>query len=363
WRKSDMNKKKIFKKIIPFWKDTEAISPVVATILVLAVAVAAGLGLYLWFNPFQANVQASVQNSSISSTNIMASKSMGSEVLMAVLPKSTFVYKSNLDVDNDGKIYRPGTSGNYSLYDPAYTNKWNDERFIQEIMIYIENRGPSQLTGVKIQYTEVPGLHGLLRLDRNNNNQLLDVNGTAVHVMFDQTGVTVNQNYSYYFSESAGIMELVSGLDYTIAANNKAYLPIKTDTFAHNRILSMNLYDVDGNSRNAIAKIDGIKTGWNTAVSFYTGTPGKNWGLNKTIYDWFKENVQTPTYEVGILKPGESKRIYTYYYIGSMNPTQCTKGDSFADCTLELPITVSSDQGATQALTAKLHIVDTTFYK
>jgi len=31
-----MNKEKIVEKIKPFWKDTEAISPVVATILILA---------------------------------------------------------------------------------------------------------------------------------------------------------------------------------------------------------------------------------------------------------------------------------------------------------------------------------------
>ncbi|MFH1127471.1 MAG: archaellin/type IV pilin N-terminal domain-containing protein [archaeon] len=75
-----MNKKKTLKKIIPFWEDTEAISPVVATILVLAVAVAAGLGLYLWFNPFQANVQAQIGTSSNSSVNLMADTTLGNNV-------------------------------------------------------------------------------------------------------------------------------------------------------------------------------------------------------------------------------------------------------------------------------------------
>lgn len=61
------------KKIKPFWKDSEAISPIIATILVLAVAVAAGVGLYFWFDTFQASAQEQVGSSTDSQFDVLRS--------------------------------------------------------------------------------------------------------------------------------------------------------------------------------------------------------------------------------------------------------------------------------------------------
>ncbi len=359
-----MHRKNILIKIKQFLENTEAISPIVATILVLAVAVAAGVAFYYWFGTFQTGAQAQVENSSTSSMNIMVEKSLGSDVLKVSLPVAVFEYKeTNLDVDNDGLIYRPESSGNYSAYSSKYKNNWRDERRIQEITIYIENKGPNELTGVNIKYTQLAStLDKLLRLDRDNNYQLLDINGEPVHVEFNQTGVQTNNSYSYYFSDP-GYAMILPALDYSDPTNNKAYLTINQSSFYDDRTTSTRFFDVDGNSRYAIAEIDGAKTGWNTGASFFTGKAEKKygvvyWGLNDTIYDWCKENLHGPVYDVGTLKPGESKKIYTYYYLTYMKPEYCTTGDSFADCTIDLPIQVSTDQGASQTVTATMHLVD-----
>jgi len=351
----------IKQKVKGFCEDTQAISPIIATILVIGVAVAAGVALYFWFDTFQTGAQGQVENTSTSSMNIMVEKSLGNDVLKVSLPVSTFEYSSTMvDVDNDGKIYRPEASGNYSDYTlqkygyVKYKNNWRDERFIQEIPVYIKNNGPTELTGVKVKYSKLAStLNFVLRIDRDNNYQLLDINGNPVHVMINNTGVYENNSISYYFNEPSYAMNYSNITD---IITDDAYLPIESSMFKDNRTTSTKLYDVDGNSRYGIAYINGVKTGWNTASSFFASAYKK--GLNDTNYDWAKENLHNPVYEVGTLKPGESKKIYTYYYLAYLVPSDCTTGDSFADCTIELPITVSTDQGPAQTVIAKLHLID-----
>ena len=345
------------KTIKQFWKDTEAISPIIATILVLAVAVAAGVGLYFWFDTFQASAQEQVGESSTASMNIMMESSLGDELLKVVLPIKLFEYRAEgVDADNDDLIYRPTSSGNYSDYTlkkygyVKYVNNWRDERFIQEIPIYIENRGPNTLTGVTIKYTQFAStLNYLLQIDRENNNQLLDVNGNPVHVELNDMGVHDNSSISYYFNEPSYAMDYSS-------VGSDAYLPIESSLFKDDRITATKLYDVDGNTRYAIADIGGVKTGWNTAGSLFAS---KSYGgLNATLYGWAKEELHNPTYEVGTLEPGENKKIYTYYYVAYLKPEYCTTGDSFADATVDLPIRVSCDQGMSQTVIAQLHLID-----
>ena len=345
------------KTIKQFWKDTEAISPIIATILILAVAVAAGVGLYFWFDTFQASAQEQVGDSSAASMNIMMESSLGDELLKVVLPIKLFEYRAEgVDADNYDLLYRPTSSGNYSDYTlkkygyVKYVNNWRDERFIQEIPIYIENRGPNTLTGVTIKYTQFAStLNYLLQIDRENNNQLLDVNGNPVHVELNDTGVHDNSSISYYFNEPSYAMNYSS-------VGSDAYLPIESNLFTGDRITATKLYDVDGNTRYAIADIGGVKTGWNTAGSLFAS---KSYGgLNATLYGWAKEELHNPTYEVGTLEPGENKKIYTYYYVAYLKPEYCTTGDSFADATVDLPIMVSCDQGISQTVIAQLHLID-----
>lgn len=352
-----MNRKNIDKKIKCFWKNTEAISPVVATILILAVAVAAGVALYFWFDTFQAGAQEQVGDSTASSMNVMVESSLGDDALKVALPVSLFEYRAtNLDVDNDGKIYRPTYSGNYSdktLQEYGYvkySNNWRDERFIQEIPIYIENRGPNKMTGITVKYTQLAStLNYLLQIDRDNKNQLLDVDGNPIHVELNNTGVYDNSSISYYFNDPSYAMNYTS-------IGSDAYLPIESSLFKDDRITATKFYDVDGSTRYAIADISGVKTGWNTAGSLFAGK--KKGGLNATLYDWAKENLHTPSYEVGTLEPGESIKIYTYYYVAYLVPEYCTTGDSFADATVDLPIMVFCDQGISQTVIAQLHLID-----
>lgn len=332
-----MNKKKIFKKIIPFWEDTEAISPVVATILVLAVAVASGLGLYLWFNPFQAGVQASVQNISASSVNLMAESTLGNNVLKVALPVSKFTRKSTLiDIDNDGRLYKPAAKGggNYSLAPSGtgtYINTWVEERFIQEIPVYIENRGPNPLTNVKVKYTELPStLTYVLRFDRNNSYKLLKLDGKPAKVDFSTSGI-LNEDkttaYEYYFN---GTKPAINYSDHFVA-----YAEQNSSTFKNDTLTVLKLYNVDGKTGYGYAMKNGIVEGWNTAGTLFAGSSGD--GLNKTNYEWCKSKLQDPTYNVGTLNPGEKKTVYTYFFAAYILQSYCDSR-SFTDCRINLPI-------------------------
>jgi len=295
-------------------------------------------------------------------------------VLKVALPYTLFEYKSvNIDEENDGYIYRPcceaklgSSSGNYSKSPSAttiYQNNWRDERFIQEIPVYIENRGPKDLTGVTIKYTAPAStLNFFLKLDRNNSNQLLDINGQAVHQELNSTGNYTNSSISYYFSEPSIAMNYVDYSDASWSASGNgsgytAYLPIETSLFKDNRVSSTKLYSEDGVTTYAIATVGGVKTGWNTASSFFASSSSGR-GLNASLYNWAKASLSTPTYKVGTLKPGQSMKVYTYYYLAYMQTSYCSSGTSFADCTINLPIQVSTDQGAVQTVTATMHLVD-----
>lgn len=349
-----MSRRNIDKKTKPFWKDTEAISPVIATILILAVAVAAGVGLYMWFDTFQEGAQAEVGNSTTASMNIMIEESLGDELLKLVLPVTQFNFKSILvDVDNDEKIYKPTSTGNYSYKQEVtggtlYTNSWYEERFIQEIATTVTNRGPRDLTNVKIKYTELPSsLNYCLHIDRDSDWQLLDVDGTPADMTFTTNGVVEGTSMHYYFGGSK------PGINYT--DHDVAYADQSTKSWGNNILKVASIYDVDGNHRYAYADNgttdNGTTYGWNTAGTLFSSN------LNSTNYQWCKEHLHNSVYEVGDLKSGETKTVYTYFLAGYFTP-KYVEGDSFADCMVNLPIEVYCDQGLRGSVTAKIHMMD-----
>ncbi|MBW2635911.1 MAG: hypothetical protein JRC86_00015 [Deltaproteobacteria bacterium] len=349
-----MSKRNINKKIKPFWKDTEAISPIIATILVLAVAVAAGVGLYFWFDTFQEGAQAEVGNSTTSSMNIMIEESLGDELLKLVLPVTQFNFKSVLvDVDNDNKIYKPNSTGNYSYKQEAtgtkaskiYINSWYEERFIQEIATTVTNRGPRDLTNVKIKYTELPSsLNYCLHIDRDSDWQLLDVDGIPADMTFTTSGVVEGTGMHYYFGGTN------AGINYT--DHGVAYADQNGKSWGNDTLKIASIYDVDGNHKYAYAD-NGTTYGWNTAGTLFSN----DLDLNDTTYQWCKEHLHNSVYEVGDLKSGETKTVYTYFLAGYFTP-KYVEGDSFADCMVNLPIEVYCDQGLGGSVTAKIHMMD-----
>lgn len=342
-------RKKIFEKIKQFFENREAISPIVATILVLAVAVAAGVGLYYWFGAFQTGAQSQMENSSTASMNIMVEESLGDKLLQLVLPVKQFDFNSILvDVDNDEVIYKPTYSGNYSKLREAEgkslkNNSWREERFIQEIAATITNRGPRDLTNVKIKYTKLPNeLTKCLHIDRDSDWQLLDVDGTPADVTFTTDGPVEGTGMHYYFG---GQKTEIDYTNKTVAFADQMY-----SYMGNNTLKVVSLYDVDGNEMYAYAD-NGTTYGWNTAYTLFTNE------MNKSNGYWCTEHLHNPVYEVGDLKSGETKTVYTYFFAGYFN-LQYVEGDSFADAMINLPIEVYSDQGFGGSVTAKIHIMD-----
>ncbi|GFO96188.1 hypothetical protein ig2599ANME_0375 [groundwater metagenome] len=345
-----MQRKKI--KLKKFFENTEAISPVVATILVLAVAVASGIMLFYWFGAFQSGAQAQVGNSTNTSMNIMVEKSLGSDVLKVTLPVSEFTHKSEtIDADNDRKIFRPNSTGNYTKYKSTYVNTWFDERFIQEIPVYIENRGSNPLTNVKVKYVELPGaLNFVLRLDRNNGWKLLKVDGGPAKVNYSTSGPVDEDKagaYEYYFN---GTKPAINYTDHSVN-----YTEQYSESFKNNNQTVITLFNADSKSSNAYAVSGTTAMGWNTGGTFFADASSD--GLHDDNYEWSKQKLHDQTYIVGTLNPGEKKTVYTYFFTNYLLPKYCDSG-SFKDCRISLPIQVITDQGMTQTENAILRIID-----
>ena len=146
------------KKMKSFWKDTEAISPIIATIMVLVVAVAAGAGLYFWFDTFQASAQEQVGSASDSQFNVLGSSTTPIIVTMDTTQNVQYAsasYDKKDGYDDYGALAYAGY--NYDTYKTGIAcNKsatpvtvFKDERFVLEIPI--ELKANANLHNVKIK--------------------------------------------------------------------------------------------------------------------------------------------------------------------------------------------------------------------
>jgi hypothetical protein len=367
-----MNKKKTLKKIIPFWEDTGAISPVVATILVLAVAVAAGLGLYLWFNPFQASVQGQVGNSTTGQIKSMAIDNAQVK-LSPIDPNPTLV---NMDADSDTAAENPSGNGRIrfagSYTDPISglsTNgkngvAWIDERFVVDIPIRISSN--IALEDMNLTYgkpiVNVGTLYSnfWLHLDKNNDYQLLKKDGTPfvgfINKSTDKVFDNATDGYTYHFKGSA-----FAGLDiknytanfeadtgiYTTKGLSPPQISKKADALGVMKIYS------DGDFHYALAKNKtGSTFGWVTC-DYRSGEDRYFVGNDKLGV------FHSPTYKVtDKIVPNEAVTVNTYFMftLGMLDNYNTNKDDGYAE--IVLPFTITTKEGVTATSSVTLTIKD-----
>ena len=380
-----MSNKKIVDKIKHFWKDTEAISPVVATILILAVAVAAGVGLYFWFDTFQEGAQAEVEEST---TGSMRSMAIGSADIAINLLDEEFSFEGmdatdDTSTDNkkgNGRIswpmnYTQGPVGPNGKNNVSY----KDERFIVEIPITVSSS--AALENVKI-FAGVPSVvsegesklwaYHWLHLDRDKDYQLLKGDGTPFVGFISNSTTEVNEDnngYTYYFGRSgkaAGI-DPINGIVNTTAGTvaNKG-LPVPDESAlwgpqisdTEGALMVMALYTNTASQDRyfAFAKNStGSEFGWITCdYEKYGGDKYFN-GIDK-INEMFHGNI----YEVADeLTPNKAVTVNTYFMVSALvldKGQNTLEDDGMAE--IVLPFTITTDEGLIEKTSVTLTVKD-----
>ena len=387
-----MNKEKIAEKIKHFWKDTEAISPVVATILILAVAVAAGVGLYFWFDTFQEGAQAQVEKSSTGSMKTMA---IGS----AIITMSSEInenFKLYPDADNATEELVNNSENGGIWYAQSYTGVrfgpngldelgYHDERFIVEIPITISSS--TELTDVKLKAGKIEvtdgNLYGhmWLHLDSESDYRLLNGDDTLfvgfINQSTDQVYENTTDGFTYYFGgkKHHGVC-LPANATLLDFVNNTGAVP----NDPNNRI-----YDESDISPPRIATVDGAlgvirlytpdssyvaftkdkndtEYGWMTCnpAAGYTGNPKTSSMKDQYFLGGEKlEQFHNPVYKVAdTLNPNDAQTVSTYFFVTIMALSNRETGTDDGLTTVNIPLTMTSKEGVTETINVKFTVLD-----
>jgi hypothetical protein len=392
-----MNKEKIIEKIKPFWKDTEAISPVVATILILAVAVAAGVALYFWFDTFQEGAQAQVEESSTGSIKTM---SIGS----AIVTMSSEInenFKLYPDEDNATEELLNNSENAGIWYAQSYDGArfgpngldgvgYHDERFILEIPVTISSS--TELTDVKLKAGKIEVTdgnlygHNWLHLDSDSDYRLLNGDDTRfvgfINQSTDQVYEDTTDGFTYYFGgkKHHGVSlnaENATMLDFV---NNTGAVPDDPDTpsvdesdISPPRIATVDgalgvikLYTTDS-SYVAFAKDkNDTEYGWMTC-NYAAGeayVPGVGTPIGSMEDQYFHgteklEQFHNPVYKVAdTLNPNEAQTVSTYLFVTIMSLSNYETGTDDGLTTVNIPLTMTSKEGVTQTINVKFTVLD-----
>ena len=378
-----MNKEKIVDKIKHFWNDTGAISPIIATIMVLVVAVAAGAGLYFWFDNFQVSAQEEVGESA---TGNMRSMVIGSADIAISMQDETFSFdetdaRSDTSTDNikgNGRISY-ASDGHDRRTNGQRDVAWTDERFIVEIPIMVSSS--AALENVKI-FAGVPSVvsggesklysYHWLHLDRDNDYQLLKGDDTPFVGFINDSATDVYENntdgYTYYFGrsgEAAGI-DLIGGIASpetgTLADNSSTNDTDESQiggwdiSRTKGALQVMSLYTNTASQPRYYAfarNSTGTDLGWITCN--YSASDQYFDGTDK-VNKWFHNNE----YEVADqLTPNKAVTVNTYFMVSTLildKDQDTLEDDGMAE--IVLPYTIITDEGLVEKTSVTLTIKD-----
>ena len=391
-----MSNKKIVDKIKHFWNDTEAISPIIATIMVLVVAVAAGAGLYFWFDDFQASAQEEVGTSA---TGSMRTMSIGS----AIVTMSSEInenFKLYPDEDNATEELMNNSENAGIWYAQNYTGArfgpngmdgvgYHDERFILEIPVTISSS--TELTDVKLKAGKIEvtdgNLHGhmWLHLDSDYNYRLLNGDDTRfvgfINNNTDQVYENTTDGFTYYFGgkKHHGVLlnrsneTMVSFVELTGAVpddpNSKGY---DESDISPPRIATVDgalgvirLYTPDS-SYVAFAKDkNDTEYGWMTcnydAGGYNPFAPPTTWSMKDEYFHGTEklEQFHNPVYKVAdTLNPNEAQIVSTYLFVTIMSLSNYETGTDDGLTMVNIPLTMTSKEGVTQTINVKFTVLD-----
>ncbi|MEM2146964.1 MAG: archaellin/type IV pilin N-terminal domain-containing protein [Candidatus Jordarchaeaceae archaeon] len=346
-------------------------SPIVGVVLVLAVTIAAGVALYVWWNSMQASTQTTVGEQAKGQVNKMILDTATVSIIIpghmvGVNEKYNYKYTStSFDWDNNKLIYKASSTNGAYVGTTTYVNCSKDERFIVEIPVIIRNDNAIDLTNVKLV---VGGLEGrlwfVLHFKKASNGQyiLLDKNGNEFNGIFGYENASSSTSYfTYYWGEpgSYGITENKTMYKYDFNSNNlitttdiwqvdyQNWNDRKTTIFANYTTSPMVLRDEFGNNLYPYAlDKNGNRYAWATWNNFFTGKSGG------PTYAFCKDNLHNPVYEVGTIKAGESVKTYIYIMFGYLAERTGTLPD------WEITLEVFSDEGVYGSIPVKFHLED-----
>ena len=354
--------------------DDRALSAIVGVVLVLAVTVFAGLGLYIWWNSMQTSSQMAVGEQGKAQIGQMIREH---GTVSITIPgrmtnwekKYNYHYTStSFDWDNDKVIYKPPSTGFY-IGSTYYENCYKDERFIVEIPVVIHNPNTFDLTNVTLTVTGLEGrLWFVLHFKKTPDGQyvLLDKNGSEFTGVlgYEYAGKSDANGfyYKYYWGEpgSYGIDENKTMLKYDSSGNltsssklnytdYQAWVNRRTTIFASNTWSPLVLRDEYGTNLYPYACKNGDcnqKYAWATFNNFFTGRSGG------PTYAYCKENLHNPVYKIGTVKAGESVKTYVYILLGYLAERTGTLPE------WEITLEVYSNEGVQRSLPVKFRLDD-----
>jgi len=392
-----MSNKKIVDKIKHFWNDTEAISPIIATIMILVVAVAAGAMLYFWWDEFQEGAQEEVGASAMGSMRTM---SIGSAiVIMSSEINENFKLYPDEDNATEELLYNSENAGiwyaqNYSTvrFGPNGLDGLglHDERFILEIPVTISSS--TELTDVKLKAGKIEvtdgNLHGhmWLHLDSDSDYRLLNGDDTMfvgfINNNTDQVYENTTDGFTYYFGgkKHHGILlnrsneTMVDFVGLTGAVpddpNSRGY---DESDISPPRIATVDgalgvirLYTPDS-SYVAFAKDkNNTEYGWMTcnyaAGEAYAYPNGPAIGSMEDQYFHGTEKLEqfhNPVYKVAdTLNPNEAQTVSTYLFVTIMSLSNYETGTDDGLTIVNIPLTMTSKEGVTQTINIKFTVLD-----
>ena len=384
-----MNREKIVDKIKHFWNDTEAISPIIATIMILVVAVAAGAMLYFWWDEFQKGAQEEVGKSATGNIRTM---SIGSAIVTMSSP-----INENFKVYPDHDNVTKGTENGNVWYAKNYTDRrfkpngmdgvgWHDERFIVEIPVTVSSS--TELTDVELKAGKIEVTDGALRmhtwlhLDKDNKYQLLNGDDTPFVGFINQNETQVFENatdgFTYYFggkkhhgvllneshptevnfTEATGAVRDI-GTTHGIDESDIGPPRIGTTPGAmgviwlHNPDRSLVAFAKDQND---------TEYGWMTCnyAAGCTGNPATSSMKDQYFLGGEKlERFHNPVYKVAdTLTPNEAQTVSTYFFVNIMSLSNYGTGEDEGATTINIPLTMTSKEGVSQTINVKFTVAD-----
>ena len=392
-----MNKEKIVDKIKHFWNDTEAISPIIATIMVLVVAVAAGAGLYFWFDEFQEGAQEEVGDSA---TGSMRTMSIGSAIVtMNSEINENFKLYPDEDSANEELLYNSENAGIW--YAQNYTGArfgpngldglgYHDERFILEIPVTISSS--TELTDVKLKAGKIEvtdgNLHGhnWLHLDSDSDYRLLNGDDTRfvgfINKSTDQVYEDTTDGFTYYFGGKKHHGVLLNRSNETMVnfVGLTGAVPDDPNSIGYDEsdISPPRIATVDGalgvirlytpdSSYVAFAKDkNNTEYGWMTcnyaAGEAYAYPNGPAIGSMEDQYFHGTEKLEqfhNPVYKVAdTLNPNEAQTVSTYLFVTIMSLSNYETGTDDGLTIVNIPLTMTSKEGVTQTINIKFTVLD-----
>jgi len=386
-----MSNKKIVDKIKHFWNDTEAISPIIATIMILVVAVAAGAMLYFWWDEFQEGAQEEVGASAMGSMKTM---SIGSAIVI-MSSEINENFKLYPDADNATEELVNNSENAGIWYAQNYTGVrfgpnglddlgYHDERFIVEIPVTISSS--TELTDVKLKAGKIEvtdgNLYGhmWLHLDSDSDYQLLNGDDTLFVGFINQNETQVFENatdgLTYYFGgqNHHGVLlneshpteadfikatGAVQDIAATIKVDESDISPPRIGT-TPGAMGVIRLYTPDA-MRVAFAKDkNGTEYGWMTCN--YAAGQTAFGGSMKDQYFLGRDKLEqfhNPVYKVAdTLNPNEAQTISTYFFVTIMSLSNYETGTDDGLTTVNIPLTMTSKEGVTQTINVKFTVLD-----